>query len=120
MDCKDLDLYELLGVLSTANIQEVSEWNYVGKMAGLDNSNQMLTCDIDVLTAVFVRIMVFWDVTSCSLVDGYLCLPGTSYPHISSRRVNSKTYSYIPHILHITDVVIRCNVYSSNSVYSSM
>jgi hypothetical protein len=25
MDFKDLDIYELLGVLSTANIQEVSE-----------------------------------------------------------------------------------------------
>lgn len=25
MNCKDLDLYELLGILSTANIQEVSE-----------------------------------------------------------------------------------------------
>jgi hypothetical protein len=31
MDFKDLDIYELLGVLSTANIQEVSEWNYVRK-----------------------------------------------------------------------------------------
>jgi hypothetical protein len=99
-----------------------------GKRAGLDNSNLVQTCDVEVLTEVFVRIMVFWDVTSCSLVYGCLRLPGTSYPQIWSRRVNSKTYSsysYTLHILHntechITDVVIRCNVYISNSLYSSL
>jgi hypothetical protein len=39
-----------------------------GKIAGLDNSNLVLTCDMEVLMAVFVRIMVFWDVMPCSLV----------------------------------------------------
>jgi hypothetical protein len=51
-----------------------------GKIAELDNSNLLLTYDIEVLTGVLVRIMVFWDVTSCSLVDGCLHLPGTSNP----------------------------------------
>jgi len=92
-----------------------------GKIAGLDNSNLVQTCDVEVLTAVFVRIMVFWGVISCSLVDWCLRLPGT-YPHIWSRRGNSKTYSYTLHILHNTQChiidVIRCNAYISSSVYS--
>ena len=95
-----------------------------GKIAELDNSNLLLTCDIEVLTGLFVKIMVFWDVTLCNLVDGCLHHPGTFYPRIWSRRVNSKTYSYTLHILHNTQChttdVIRCNVYISNSVYSSL
>lgn len=67
MNCKDIDLYELLGVLSTANIQEVCEWHSLyGKVAGLDNSNLELTYKIEILTAVFVRIMVFGDMTPSS------------------------------------------------------